>query len=162
MKPINRTTRQKVEEYRGFLIIRNIWEHSRGHYHVERNVSYSLCKPDETTEKAWNKAYNRLDTWGRTVESIKKVADSILSGERVVYTDEQYQRFVKGYNNKYNFGFNRNRLLATMRTHKNGDKVMKRLMEDRLEDANFHDYCAALCENDYEKFMDLLNVEFSC
>ena len=48
-----------------------------------------------------------------------------------------------------------------MRMHKKGDKVMKQLMEDRLEDANFHGYCGALANGDYDKFIALLIKEYN-
>ena len=160
MKPINKTTRQKVEEYKGLLIIREIWEHQNGWYNVERTISYFLCRPDETTNKPWNRATNRLFTWGRTIEDIKKVADKILSGKRVVYTDADRAKYVSNYNSKYKWGFNKSRLLQTMRMHQKGTPEMKLLMEDRLESANFHDYCYYLSENDYEKFLKRLNEEF--
>ena len=162
MKPVNKTTRQKVEEYKGFLIIREIWEHQNGWYNVEKSISYFLCKPDETTPKPWNRAENRLYTWGRTIEDVKKIADELLAGKKVVYTDADRQKYVNNYNRKHGWGFNKNTLLATMRMHQNGTPEMKRLMEDRLEDANFHSYCGDLCENDYGAFMQRIENEIKC
>lgn len=158
-KPINRTTRQKVEEYKGLLIIREIWEHQHGWHNVETSISYFLCKPDETTPKPWNRATNRLHTWARTIENIKKVADDILSGAKVAYTDADRKKYVSNYNYKHGWGFNKDMLLQTMRMHQNGTPEMKRLMEDRLEDANFHGYCGDLVENNYEKFLKRIEDE---
>lgn len=159
MKVINKTTRQKVGEYKDFLIILEIWTFEN-RFQREVREHYELCKKDETTPTPWNRAENRLDTYAKTIEDIRKIADKILSGEMVIYTDAQRQKYVSGYNNRHGWGFSRNTLLATMRTHKKGDKVMKALMEERLTDANFHGYSADLSEHNYEKFIQRLNEEF--
>lgn len=159
MKPINKTTRQKVGEYKDFLIILEIWTFEN---RFQREVSehYELCKKDETTPTPWNRAENRLVTYAKTIEGIRKIADEILSGKKAVYTDADRAKYVTNYNAKHKWGFNRKTLLNTMRMHQNGTPEMKRLMEDRLESANFHGYCGDLCENDYAGFMQRLNNEF--
>lgn len=158
MKVINKTTRQKVGEYKDFLIILEIWTFEN-RFQREVTKHYELCKKDETTPTPWNRAENRLVTYAKTIEDIRKIADEILSGKKVVYTDAQRRKYVSNYNHRNGWGFNRKTLLNTMRMHQNGTPEMKRLMEDRLEDANFHGYCAYLCDNDYAGFMMHLNIE---
>lgn len=159
MKVINKATRQKVGEYKGFLIILEIWTFEN-RFQREVREHYELCKKDETTPTPWNRAKNRLTTWARTIEDIKHIADEILSGKKVVYTDAQRKKYVSNYNSKHGWGFSKQTLLQTMRMHQNGTPEMKLLMEDRLQDANFHDYSGLLATKNYEGFMKLLNEDY--
>ena len=126
---------------------------------TERREHFELCK-DDSTLKPWRKGCNRLDTYFRDFESALSLAKDIVNGKRNdIYTDADRAKYISNYNKRNGWGFSKLSLLATMRQHQKGDEKMKRLMEDRLEDANFHGYCADLRENDYGSFMQRIENE---
>lgn len=149
-----------VANHNGILIIHHIeryydkWGFARDTYE-----HFELCKPDGT-EEPWKRANNRLFTYYRTVAEAKRGIEDYLKGGVILYTDAQRNKYVHNYNKKHSWGFTKPMLLTTMRMHKKGDKVMKLLMEERLEDANFHNYCSALADGDYDKFMKFLIEEY--
>lgn len=149
-----------IATYNNILIICYVTKYLNAWGDVIKMIEhYTLCN-DDGTKKPWLRAENRLNTYYKTIEKAKEGIDNYLNGSIVLYTDAQYNKYISNYNRKYSWGFNKQRLLTTMRMHKKGDKIMKALMEDRLEDANFHEYCGALAEGDYDKFMDFLKKEY--
>ena len=148
-----------VAVYNGIMVVQ-IVTYEYGHdWASSITTHFELCLCDGTP-KPFKKAENRLYTYYKTFEAAREAIKQYLNGSLILYTDEQRQKYVHLYLKKHSWGFTRNRLLATMRMHKKGDEVMKLLMEDRLEDANFHDYCGALADRNYDKFMEILNKEY--
>ena len=149
-----------VATHKGVLIIHHI-EHYYDSWGLVRDTHehFELCKPNGM-EEPWKRAENRLFTYYRSIADARNGIDRYLNGDTILYTDAQYNKYISNYNKKHGWGFTKPMLLTTMRMHKKGDKVMKRLMEDRLEDANFHNYCAALADGDYDKFMKFLIEEY--
>lgn len=148
-----KTTYAPKGMHRGFIIllVTTTWE---TRFRTDSSCHYQLCKDDSTTLQPWKRGKNRLFTYATDFERIKRIADDIADQKLLVYTDADRAKYVSNYNKRNGWGFSKKDLLSTMRQHKNGNAVMKRLMEDRLEDANFHGYCGDLAENNYTKFLE--------
>lgn len=149
-----------VSNYKGFAIVKVVTTYI-SKYNENKYTHYIACISEEGDKTPWKKGANRIqNSYGHTEESLLSQINSFIAGDKPIITDADWSKYVKRYNYRHGFGFNRNTLLATMRSHKKGDAKMKILMEDRLEDANFHGYCSDLCNSDYDTFMERLNEEF--
>lgn len=158
-----KTSYYPKDTHKGFIITLSVTRYyNNWGFEIDSNKHYELCKDDNTTLKPWNRAANRLSTYFPTIENAKSFADKLAKGEEVAYTDADRAKYVDNYNRKNNWEFNKNMLLATMRMHQKGDRVMKKLMEDRLEGANFHGYCGDLMTNDYGSFMQRIENDLKC
>lgn len=83
--------------------------------------------------------------------------DEIENGNRILLTESEYEKWVEKPNDRCGWGFSYNSILALMREFKKADARRKVGYIERLTDANFHQEAAALEEEDYDKFMKLID-----
>lgn len=158
-----KTSYYPKDTHKGFIIVLSVTRYyNNWGFEINSNKHYELCKDDSTTLKPWKRATNRLSTYFTTIENAKSFAEKVIKGEEIVYTDADRAKYVDNYNHRHNWRFNKDTLLATMRMHQKGDRVMKKLMENRLESANFHGYCGDLVNNDYVGFKQRIENDLKC
>lgn len=150
-------SRDKVDTYKGFSIIRVVavhhwynayqqcYETSRK-YETKREIYYEFCK--EGDENRPSCAY---DVTAKKDE-IKGVIDNFIKDDTLYFTDAERDKYVYKPNRKNEWGFGYDSLMKLMREHQKATKRIKILLEDRLTDANFHSACSYLCKGDYEGF----------
>ena len=148
------TKRRTVEAYKGFSIVKVTviyWWYYCGYYRdvIDRKeIYYIFCKEGDETKP--NKAF-RVDT--KTVDECKACIDRFLEDDSLYFTEEERKKYVLKPNEKNDWGCSYDELIRLMKKHQKADKRMKRLIEDRLEDINYHEFVACLAEKDYDGYM---------
>jgi hypothetical protein len=151
-------SRSKVESYKGFSIIKvyavHHWWNSfskcyemSNQYITKREVYYEFCKEGDENKPA--QAYNVSE---KNIEAIKERIDKFIEDDSLYFTEAERHKYVYKPNHDCDWGYGYESLMKIMRQHKKATKRMKVLLEDRLEDANFHSACSYLCKCDYEGF----------
>ena len=159
-------SRDKVETYKGFAIIRvfavhHWWnEYDRCYemskqYETKREAYYEFCKDGE--EKRPSQAY---DVTKKTKGELKACIDEMLSGKAVYFTGSERERYVYRPNKKCEWGYGYASLMDILKKHKDADKRMKILLEDRLDDANFHYEAGLLSKENYQEYEDWVAKQF--
>lgn len=158
-------SRNKVETYRGFSIIRVVavhhWynEYNRcyemsSRYETKREVYYEFCK--EGDENRPSQAYDCK----AKKEEIKGCIDKFIEDDSTYFTDAEREKYVYQPNRKNQWVFGYDSLMKLMQEHKKSRKRIQILLEDRLTDANFHSECGFLCTGDYEGFKKFVTEHF--
>ena len=149
------TSLQVVGEYEGFDIVKvtvkHHYESFYGHYDpyfvCKTESYYTFCKHGENTRPS--QFYNvecksRLEC----IECITK----FLEDDSLYFTEAEREKYIYTPNRKNQWCFNYSSIMALMRQHQKATKRIQVLLEDRLEDANFHGACGLLCKKDYAAF----------
>ena len=160
----HKTSREPLEVYNGYRIIkvteidyeRSIFDQSRfSNYPRRKEVHYDFCK--EGNEKKPSQHYG---AWARNVEECKERIDTFLEDDSTCFTAEEREKYVYKPNKKCGWGYGYESLMKLLKEHQMADKRMKILIEDRLEDANFHAECGLLAKGDYEGYIDLVRKDY--
>ena len=150
-------SRNKVESYKGFSIIRVLavhhwfnnyskrYEMSR-QFETKREIYYEFCK--EGDENKPKQAYNVT----AKKDEIKGVIDNFIKDDSLYFTEAERDKYVHQPNHKCDYAYGYESLIKLMKEHQKASKRMKILLEDRLEDANFHTSCGLLTQEKYEEF----------
>ena len=166
---ITRSRSKEGESYKGFSIISvlavhhwwNKWdrryEMSR-QYETKREVYYEFCK--EGNENRPAQAY-KVYPYPKTVEAIKEAIDKMISGEVIYFTDAEREKYVYAPNRKCDWGYGYESLMKILKEHKKADKRMKLLLEDRLDDANFHYEAGELSQEHYDELEKYITDHFT-
>lgn len=157
------TQRKKVVSYNGFSIIKvkviDWYKPPYTSYYSNLpdkvRVHFDFCK--EGNEKRPSQAYN---CYAETLEDCKGCIDKFLQDDALYFTDEERSKYVYKPNHKCGWAYGYDSLMKIMREHKKADKRMKVLLEDRLEDANFHTECGLLADRNYEEFEKFVSENF--
>lgn len=158
-----KTSREPLESYRGYRIIKVIdteyFKSMYGNYYTEyvknKEVHYTFCKEGE--EKRPSQDY---DAWLKNKNECFDAIDSFIEDDSLYFTGEERQKYIYGPNHKNSWGFNRESLTKLFNAWKKADKRMRRLYEDRLEDANYHTFNGYLASNDIEGAQRYIEEEF--
>ena len=75
----------------------------------------------------------------------------MISGEVIYFTDAEREKYVYAPNRKCDWGYGYESLMKILKEHKKADKRMKLLLEDRLDDANFHYEAGELSQERYDE-----------
>jgi len=154
-------SRSKVgETYKGFSIIRvlaihhwfNQWNRRyemTKQYETKREVYYEFCKEGDENRPA--QAYGGVYPTPKSIETAKEAIDKMLSGEVIYFTDAEREKYVYRPNHKCQWGYGYESLMKILKEHKKADKRMKLLLEDRLDDANFHYEAGELSQEHYDE-----------
>ena len=154
-------SRDKVETYKSFSIIRVLavhhwynnyqkrYEMSR-QYETKREIYYEFCK--EGDENRPSCAYNVT----AKKDEIKGVIDNFIKDDTLYFTDAEREKYVRKPNAKCDYAYGYKSLMALMREHQKAPKRIKILLQDRLEDANFHSACSFLYNDDYKGFEEFV------
>lgn len=159
-------SRTKVRSYRGYSIIKvttiEYFQYGDGYisrYPQRVEVRFDFCK--EGDEKKPSKDYS---VYAETILDCEKCIDDFIADDTLYFTHEERQKYVKRPNRKYDYGYGYDRLMKLMSQHKKADKRMKILLEDRLEDANFHTESGLLCDartnGNYDEFIEYVTKNY--
>ena len=159
-------SRNKVETYNGFSIIRVVavhhWYNNYNHryemssmYETKREVYYEFCKEGE--ENRPSQAYG---CYAKSINECKECIDKFIKDDSIYFTDAEREKYVYAPNRKNRWAFGYDSLMKLMREHQKATKRVKILLEDRLTDANFHSECGYLCKGDYDGFKKLVTEHF--
>lgn len=158
-------SRTKVRSYRGYSIIKvtteyyNIYFGCYSRYPQRVEVRFDFCK--EGDEKKPSKDYS---AHAMTILDCEKCIDDFIADDTLYFTHEERQKYIKKPNHKCDYGYGYDSLMKLMRQHKKADKRMKILLEDRLEDANFHTESGLLCDartsGNYDEFIKFVTKEY--
>ena len=152
----HKTSRTPLEVYNGYRIIRvteieyarSIFDSSRySDYPKRKEIHYDFCK--EGNEKKPSQHYG---SWASNIKECKECIDNFIKDDSIYFTAEEREKYVHKPNRKCDYAYGYDSLMKIMREHQKADKRMKILLEDRLNDANFHSACSYLSECDYEGF----------
>jgi hypothetical protein len=161
----HKTSRSLMETYNGFSIIkvveidyeRSIFDPSRfSDYPKRKEIHYNFCK-----EGSENRPSQHYGAWARDVIECRECIDNFIKDDSLYFTAEEREKYIYKPNRKCHWGFSYDSLMKLMRQHQKADKRMKRLIEDRLEDANFHAYCGYLAEGKYKEYEELAAKEIT-
>ena len=148
------TKRRLIEAYKGFSIVKVTvihWWYYCGYYRDvidKKEIYYIFCK--EGDENKPSKAFN---VYAKTVEECKGCIDRFLQDDSLYFTEEERKKYVLDPNKKNDWGCPYDELIRLMKKHQKAEKRVKRLIEDRLEDINYHDFVSCLVEGDYDGYM---------
>ena len=159
-------SRNKVESYKGFSIIRVVavhhwynnyskcYEMSR-QYETKREVYYEFCK--EGDENRPSCAY---DSKSKSVAEAKENIDKFIADDTLFFTDAEREKYVKKPNNKCDYAYGYDSLMKLMREHQKAPKRIQILLEDRLSDANFRHESRLLSELKYDELEEYITNEY--
>jgi hypothetical protein len=160
----HKTSRTPLEVYNGYRIIkvteteyeRSIFDQSRySNYPKKIEIHYDFCK--EGDEKKPSQDYK---VYAKNVAECKEYIDKFLEDDSTCFTAEEREKYVYRPNRKCGWGYGYESLMKLLKEHQKADKRMKILIEDRLEDANFHAECGLLANGDYEGYIDLVRKDY--
>lgn len=97
----------------------------------------------------------------KTIDEVKECIDKFIEDDSLYFTEGEREKYVYKPNKKCEWAYGYDSLMKIMREHQKASKRMKILLEDRLEDANFHAECAYLANHDYEGFEELVTKDYT-
>lgn len=160
----HKTSRTPLEVYNGYRIIRvteieyerSIFDPSRySDFPKRKDVYYNFCK--EGSEKRPSQDYQ---VCARSVNNCKQYIDEFIKDDTICFTAEEREKYVYKPNKKCGWAYGYDSLMKIMCEHKKANKRMQILLEDRLEDANFHSESGLLSEGKYDEFVDLVRKTY--
>lgn len=159
-----KTSRSKVDTYKGFDIIKVVTEyyHRRlygggydPHWIESREHYFEFCKDGE--ENRPSQAYSIT---AKNIAECKEGIDKFLEDDTLYFTDEEREKYVYKPNRKCQWAYGYDSLMKIMREHQKATKRIKILLEDRLTDANFHSEAGYLAQGDYEGYIALVRRDY--
>ena len=160
----HKTSRSPITNYKGFTIIRvteieyerSIFDPSRySEWPKRKEVHYDFCK--EGNEKRPSQDYN---LWAKNVAECKECIDKFIEDNSLFFTAEEREKYVYRPNRKCGWGYGYDSLMKLLKEHQKADKRMKILIEDRLDDANFHHESGLLSEGKYDEYVAFVRKTF--
>lgn len=153
------TSRDKVDSYKGFSIIKvkvtdwykPFWSKYYTNIPDKVKIHYDFCKEGNETKPSQAYGCN-----SNNIAECKECIDRFIEDDALYFTSEEREKYVYKPNRKCKYAYGYDTLMRLMKQHQKADKRMKILLEDRLEDANFHSECGLLAEHDYEGFEELV------
>ena len=160
----HKTSREFKETYNGYSIIkvteieyeRSIFDPSRySSWPKNKEVHFDFCK--EGNEKKPSQHYG---AWASNIKECKECIDNFIKDNSIYFTAEEREKYVYKPNKKCGYGYGYNSLMKLFKEHQKADKRMKILIEDRLEDANFHSESSLLSQCKYDEFIELVRKTY--
>ena len=160
----HKTSREPLEIYNGYRIIkvteieyeRNFFDPSRySRWPKSKEVHFDFCK--EGDEKRPSQHYG---AWAKNVVECKECIDNFIKDNTIYFTAEEREKYVYKPNKKCGWAYGYESLMKLLKEHQKADKRMKILLEDRLDDANFHSEASLLSEGDYEGYIELVRKTY--
>lgn len=143
-------------DYHGYDIVKVVevryeWSPYLERYHTdivrERKTYFEFCKMGESNSPS--QAYR---CHADSLEECKECIDKFIEDDTLYFTKAEIKKYVTTPNEKCQWAYGYVSLKKLMQQHKKADKRMKKLIEERLEDANFKDEYVLLCDEDYEGY----------
>ena len=135
------------------VTVKHYWKSSCSNYYtdiVDKTEKYfTFCLHGE--ENRPSMAYI-LYPAPKTIDEVKECIDKFIEDDSLYFTEGEREKYVYKPNKKCQWAYGYDSLMKIMREHQKASKRMKILLEDRLEDANFHSACGYLANHDYEGF----------
>lgn len=158
-----KTSRNKIETYKGFDIIQVLvikyYKPSYSDYYTnivdKKEVHYDFCKEGE-----YNKPSKAYECWASNVAECKECIDNFIKDDSIYFTAEEREKYVYRPNRKCDWAYGYDSLMKLLKEHQKADKRMKILIEDRLTDANFHSESGLLAKGDYEGYIELVRKDY--
>lgn len=158
-----KTSRNRMTTYKGFDIIQVVvieyYKPSYSDYYTnivnKREVHYDFCKEGEG-----NRPSQAYECWASNVAECKECIDNFIKDDTIYFTHEEREKYVYKPNHKCDWAYGYDSLMKLMKEHQKATKRMKILIEDRLEDANFHSECGLLAKGDYDGFIALVTKDY--
>lgn len=153
-----------VGTHNGFSIIKietTCYRYANGRYSKKYGVSSRYSTMAFCENGTENKPSCRIIAMGSLIEDVKKEIDDYVGGKVVRLTEGEYHKYISGPNHKCGWGFSSDDLFAFLKAYKRGDKKKRYIIEERLTDANFHSFCSLLCNEEYDKFEELVREEYN-
>ena len=160
----HKTSREPLEIYNGYRIIkvteieyeRNLFDPSRySRWPKSKEVHFDFCK--EGDEKRPSQHYG---AWAKNVVECKECIDNFIKDNTIYFTAEEREKYVYKPNKKCGWAYGYESLMKLLKEHQKADKRIKILLEDRLDDANFHSEASLLAEGDYEGYIELVRKTY--
>jgi len=159
-----KTSRTKIETYKGFDVVKVVvieyYKPSYSSYYTnivdKKEVHYDFCKEGE-----YNKPSKAYQCWASNVAECKECIDNFIKDDSIYFTKEEREKYVYKPNHKCGWAYGYDSLMKILKEHKKASKRMKILIEDRLEDANFHAECGLLADGDYEGYVALVRRTYT-
>ena len=135
------------------VTVKHYWKSPYSNYYtdiVDKTEKYfTFCLHGEANRPSM--AYN-LYPAPKTIDEVKECIDKFIEDDSLYFTEGEREKYVYKPNKKCEYAYGYDSLMKIMREHQKASKRIKILLEDRLEDANFHAECAYLANHDYEGF----------
>lgn len=160
----HKTSREPLAIYNGYCIIkvteieyeRSFFDPSRySRYPKSKRVYFNFCK--EGNEKTPSQHYG---VWAKNVAECKTCIDNFMLCNVDYFTAEEREKYVYKPNKKCNYGYGYDSLMRLLKEHQKADRRIKILLEDRLDDANFHAEAGLLADDDYEGYIELVRKTY--
>ena len=160
----HKTSREAKETYNGYSIIkvteieyeRSLFDPSRySSWPKSKEIHFDFCK--EGNEKKPSQHYG---AWASNIKECKECIDNFIKDDSIYFTAEEREKYVYKPNRKCDWRYGYDSLMKLLKEHKKADKRMKILIEDRLDDANFHSESGLLSEGKYDEFTALVRKTY--
>ena len=160
----HKTSREPLDIYNGYRIIgvteieyeRSFFDPSRySNWPKSKEVHFDFCK--EGDEKKPSQHYG---AWAKNVVECKECIDNFIKDNSIYFTAEEREKYVYKPNKKCGWMYGYESLMKLLKEHQKADKRIKILLEDRLDDANFHSEASLLSEGDYEGYIELVRKTY--
>lgn len=143
------------------VTVKHYWKSSCSNYYtdiVEKVEHYfTFCLHGEANRPSM--AYIIPNV--KTIDEVKECIDKFIEDDSLYFTEGEREKYVYKPNKKCQWAYGYDSLMKIMREHQKASKRMKILLEDRLEDANFHAECGYLANHDYEGFEELVAKDYT-
>ena len=152
----HKTSRNPMKEYNGFTIIqvteidyaKSIFDPYRFSSFIDKKeVHYDFCKVGDEKKPSMH-----YEAWASNIKECKECIDNFIKDDSIYFTHEEREKYVCKPNRKCDWAYGYDSLMKILQEHKNATKRMKILLEDRLNDANFHYEAGLLTEGKYDEF----------
>ena len=158
-----KTSRNRMTTYKGFDIIQVVVIEYYKPYYSEyytnivdkKEVHYDFCKEGE-----YNKPSKAYECWASNVAECKECIDNFIKDDTIYFTKEEREKYVYKPNRKCHWAYGYNSLMQILSQHKKADKRIKILLEDRLDDANFHYEAGLLGNENYKEYEESVIKNF--
>lgn len=141
-------TKKLVGEYNGFFIYRiktedRQWDRYLRCYIdviIQERIGYRFSKKENGP---------LFECYRDSFEDIINCIDEFISGNVYYMAKADRRKYITKPNEECGWGFNKEDCQKFLEEHKKGDMRTRYIIEERLEDANFHTFCGLLCAKDY-------------
>ena len=155
-----KTTKNLVGQYNGFFIYRIVTE-------VREWDRFYRCYTDRIVQERIGYQFSKkengplFECYRYSLEDITNCIDEFISGNIYYMTKADRRKYITKPNEECGWGFNKEDCQKFLEEHKKGNMRTKYIIEERLEDANFHTFCGLLSNMEYDKAMKYIEEDYA-
>lgn len=155
-----KTKKNLVGQYNGFFIYRIVTE-------VRQWDRFYRCYTDRIVQERISYRFSKkengplFECYRDSFEDIINCIDEFISGNVYYMTETDRRKYITNPNNDCGWAFNKEDCIRFLKDHKNGSIRTKYIIEERLEDANFHTFCGLLSKREYYKAMKYIEEDYA-